>query len=320
MITPATAAAIFLSQSANGNDRPPHDNPFAPGGDPVTAGRLKPDHAAIRRQLGETRPPDRLIAHYDVERRLAARLRAAPRSERTHVYSEVYSELFESLPDHPQHTSSGETCGVRIVDRIRLLAPLLTPDSAYLEIGCGNAGLPIAIGKTVREVFGMDVTDALIDYESAPSNFRFVKTDGVGMPLPDCSIDLAHSDQLMEHLHIDDAEPQVEEIYRVLKPGGRYLCSTPNKVTGPHDISVYFDDTATGFHMKEYDCASLRDILLKAGFSNVSFPLVIRGFRPATLPYPMLHGIERIVKAAPGGVRRTRVVKAIMGITALATK
>jgi predicted SAM-dependent methyltransferase len=53
----------------------------------------------------------------------------------------------------------------------------------------------------------------------ASSNFRFVKTSGVEIPLADASVGLAHSDQLMEHLHIDDAEPQLREVYRILKPG-----------------------------------------------------------------------------------------------------
>jgi hypothetical protein len=30
------------------------------------------------------------------------------------------------------------------------------------------------------------------------------------------------------------------EINRILKPGGQYLCATPSRVTGPHDISVFF--------------------------------------------------------------------------------
>jgi hypothetical protein len=42
----------------------------------------------------------------------------------------VYSELFERLPDHPQKIAK-ETCGVRVVDRIRLLlGPLLKPEVA----------------------------------------------------------------------------------------------------------------------------------------------------------------------------------------------
>jgi SAM-dependent methyltransferase len=291
-------------------------------GDPTMAwqAKLKPDYAVIQSRIGDPRTVDRIIAHYEIERRLADRLRAASREERPRVYSEVYSELFDSLPDHPQKRSSAETCGGRVADRIRLLAPLLGSDGNYLEIGCGNAALPMAMAPLAHEVLGLDVTDALIDYAAAPCNFRFVKTDGVDIRLPDCSVDLAHSDQLIEHLHVDDVEPQVAEIYRVLKPGGHYLCSTPNRMTGPHDISIYFDDAATGLHMKEYDYASLREVLRRAGFSSVRFPLVIRGFHLMTPPYPLLRGIERIVKGARGSLCGRRFVNAIIGITALATK
>jgi len=68
---------------------------------------LKPDYVAIQRRWKDTRPPERLIAHYELERRLADRLRAASRDERSQVYAEVYSELFNSLPDHPQKTAIG---------------------------------------------------------------------------------------------------------------------------------------------------------------------------------------------------------------------
>jgi hypothetical protein len=40
------------------------------------------------------RPDQRIVAHYAIERELAARLRAAPANERARVYGEVYDELF----------------------------------------------------------------------------------------------------------------------------------------------------------------------------------------------------------------------------------
>jgi ubiquinone/menaquinone biosynthesis C-methylase UbiE len=190
----------------------------------------------------------------------------------------------------------------------------------YLEVGCGTAALPFAMAGLAAEVLGLDVTDALIDFAAAPANFRFVKTEGVEIQLADNSVDLAHSDQLMEHLHVEDAEPQLREINRILKPGGEYLCATPSRVTGPHDISVFFDEVATGFHMREYDYRSLRDLFLRTGFSRVRFPLVIRGFRLATPPYPVLRGIELALQAAPARLRRGRLAGIVMGITALATK
>ena len=36
-------------------------------------------------------------------------------------------------------------------------------------------------------------------------------------------------------------------LYRALKPGAVYVCITPNRLSGPHDISLYFDSVATGF-------------------------------------------------------------------------
>jgi hypothetical protein len=70
--------------------------------------KLKPDYVAIQRRCNDTRSPERLIAHYELERRLADRLRAASRDERSRLHhAEVYSELFNSLPDHPQKAAVG---------------------------------------------------------------------------------------------------------------------------------------------------------------------------------------------------------------------
>jgi hypothetical protein len=83
------------------------------------------------------------------------------RKERSWLYGEVYSKLFDSLPDHPQKTSSGLPAK-RVADRKRLLGPLLKPDAVYLEVGCGSAALPFAIASLAAEVLGLDVTDTLL--------------------------------------------------------------------------------------------------------------------------------------------------------------
>ena len=282
--------------------------------------RLRPDYRTIQRRWNDTRSPDRLIAHYELERRLADRLRSAARDERSRLYAEVYSELFNSLPDHPQLRGGGRSRPERVARQVRLLKPLMTRGGVYLEIGAGDALLPYALSTIAREVLGLDVTDALVDFATAPANFRFVKTDGVGIPLADNSVDLANSDQLMEHLHVDDARDQLREIHRVLRPGGRYVCTTPSIVTGPHDISALVDDVATGMHMREYDYRSLRALILAAGFRRVKFPLVIAGYRLATPPYWLLRGIERTLGQLPMHLRRSQLVGALMGITAIATK
>ena len=47
----------------------------------------------------DERSPERLRVHYELERRLADRLRNGTREERAALYGEVYEELFRSLPD-----------------------------------------------------------------------------------------------------------------------------------------------------------------------------------------------------------------------------
>jgi hypothetical protein len=45
---------------------------------------------------------------------------------------------------------------------------------------------------------------------------------------------------------------------------------TPNRLNGPHDVSMYFDDgEASGFHLKEYTNAELDALFRKVGFSKV---------------------------------------------------
>lgn len=281
--------------------------------------KLKPDYVAIQRRCKDTRPPDHLIAHYELERGLADRLRGASRDERSRLYSEVYSELFNSLPDHPQKATVGSRPD-RIAKQVKVLSPLMGRGDVYLEIGCGDASLPFALSGITREVLGLDVTDALVDFAAAPANFRFLKTDGVEIPLADNSVDLAHSDQLMEHLHVEDAEAQLREIHRVLRPDAHYVCTTPSAITGPHDISIYFDEVATGMHMREYDYCSLRALMLQAGFRLIEFPLVVAGHWLATPPYPLLRGIELALQQLPARLRRNQLAGVLMGITAVATK
>jgi len=60
-----------------------------------------------------------------------------------------------------------------------------------------------------------------------PANFTLIISDGCSIPAQRNSVDVAYSNQLMEHLHPDDALEQVHNVLDVLKPGGVYICITP---------------------------------------------------------------------------------------------
>jgi SAM-dependent methyltransferase len=282
---------------------------------------FRPDFATLRRSQGDTRSPERLLAHYCVERELSDRLRHAPREERLALYGTLYQQLFEALPDHPQRTPRDDR--QHVGSQLPAVIRYLEPTSIFLEIGCGNAALTFAAARHVRTAYGVDVTDALIDVAAAPENFVFLCTSGVEIPLPGNTIDFAYSYQFMEHLHPDDAIDQLREIYRVLKSGGRYLCVTPSQITGPHDISMYFDYEAAGLHLKEYQYADLRSLCQRVGFRKFSCRVFLKG-REVGLPYPVLRAMELGMRALPVKVgaklAQTRIAQAVMGLNAVITK
>lgn len=129
--------------------------------------------------------------------------------------------------------------------------------------------MSIELTRHVKNVFAVDVSEEITKVEILPRNFRLILSDGCSIPLHDNSIDLAYSNNLMEHLHPDDAFDQLKNIFNVLNSGGKYLCITPNRMSGPHDISKYFDSVATCFHLKEYAFTELCKLFEKIGFSKI---------------------------------------------------
>jgi ubiquinone/menaquinone biosynthesis C-methylase UbiE len=284
--------------------------------------KLRPDYEAIAKFRRDIRSGERLKVHYVLERRLAHRLANAPQAERQHVYGEVYYELFESIKDHPQNTQDRINDLTHVEGELAGLRPYLRSQDVYLEIGCGDAGTSFAVASMVATSIGLDVNDSLVDMTAAPQNFRFLKSDGIRIDLPDASVDFVHSNNLMEHVHPEDAKLQLLEIARVLKAGGKYRCVTPSRLTGPHDISVYFDYEPTGFHLREYDYGSLHALLKSAGFSKISFAVGSR--REFVIPFVLLRAMELCLYSLPKSLRaklcRQGKIVNLAGLKAMATK
>lgn len=282
---------------------------------------LRPDYREILSLYRDTRSPERLRAHYELEKRLAGRLRNASSAERVTLYPEVYGELFQSLPDHPQSGGDHKFRERHIRRLIGYLRPFLRRNKNFLEIGCGDAILSMTIASHVKHCFALDVTDELIDRSQLPVNLEILLTSSTKIPLSDCSIDVALSDQLMEHLHPDDAQTQLAEIYRILKPGGSYHCLTPNRVTGPHDVSHFFEYEAHGFHLKEYDSSEILALFKAVGFRRVKFVIPILGL---PIPQMLMGSFEQTLLTLPRNMRawvsRRRAVSVLVGLNVIGIK
>ena len=287
------------------------------GEDEAVSLGLRPDFDRVRIAKNEPRTAERLAVHFDIERRLAGQLAASNKQERSVLYSTLYQQLFASVDDHPQHRSNTKSRQDRIRSQVNFLRGLLKPNSVYVEIGCGDAALTKALAPFVASSIGVDVTSALIQSAETAPSFSFMKTDGVSLDVPPGSADLVYSNQLMEHLHTDDALEQLSNIFRALKPGGRYVCSTPNRLTGPHDISCYFGHEPSGFHMREYDHRSLSQLFRKVGFTHVFANVTVKGLN-LNLPIWMTATAEVCFEMLPRNIRtRLALIPAVSNMAGL---
>jgi len=253
----------------------------------------------------EPRSRERLRHHYEVEKALAARLRTAPREQRLHMLTGLYEELFRQVPDHPRRTRkhTPEDSRRDVMKQMQFLRRFLRPEITLLEIGPGDCALAFEAAKSVHQVYAVDVDAILSRNSQPPANFRLFLSDGISVPVPAQSVHLAYSNQLMEHLHPQDASEQLRNISSALAPGGAYVCLTPNRLNGPHDISRSFSEEADGFHLKEYTVSELEALFRATGFRRIAAYARTKDLW-LRVPMGLIRALEAMLHRVPARQRR----------------
>lgn len=247
---------------------------------------------------------DQIRRRLDLEIQLAAQLRLAGRTERPALYRACYDRYYSEFPE--VHREAPELERRVTAYEAAFTRRFLRPEDVVAELGPGRCDLAFALAAHVSQVIGIDVSEVVSAGSCRPANFRLLLGDGIHIPLAGDSVNLVVSAQLMEHVHPEDAEEQLHEVWRVLRPGGRYVCVTPNRLHGPHDDSRFAGDlpilggtfVATGFHLKEYTNAELATLFRRAGFRRLRAYAGARG-RYVPLPVPAVTMLERAARNIP---------------------
>lgn len=115
-------------------------------------------------------------------------------------------------------------------------------NSSALNIGAGSTtDEPRRLrGRFARHV-GVDVDPGVIENADLDEAHQI---DGIKLPFPDSTFDLVYSDWTLEHV----ASPGrlLDEIHRVLRPGGTFVFRTPNLF---HYVSLIARVTPHRFHV-----------------------------------------------------------------------
>jgi SAM-dependent methyltransferase len=270
-----------------------------------------------------TWPPreQRHLEHWKVERALREELLASTPENRDDVFRDVYNRLFQDVPWHEANDPDPVREEAEEDLFFDLFSSLVDPRDTLLDLGCGDGSLVRRFSGAVRRCIGIDASDAMIRFceENAPPNAEFLCASIIDVPVPEGTVDIAMSRQVVEHLHPDDMPAHLAAVLRCLRPGGRFLIETPSRLTGPWDVSRKFSETPTGFHLREYTNGELAGMLRDAGFRRVTSPAVPsrlqarlgRWSAHAYLPASAKGAVERVAERLPRS-GRVRVATAAM--------
>ena len=131
----------------------------------------------------------------------------------------------------------------------------------FLDLGCGRGEFLKGFISCGVKGYGIDRSSAAKKY-CPEANLKIFDLENNLLPYPNNYFDVVYSKSVIEHFYYP--EKLIEEIFRILKPGGKIITLTPD---WEFNIRIYFEDYT---HRTPFTKSSLRDIKLIHGFVNVS--------------------------------------------------
>ncbi|MEV0444389.1 class I SAM-dependent methyltransferase [Streptomyces spectabilis] len=210
--------------------------------------------------------------------------------------------------------ASGDARSLR---QARMLAAALGPATrgarVVLDVGCGDGSAarvaaPLLAG---HRVIGVDWSQDALRRASGhlPYVVRGELTDG-GLPFASGSVDAVLFSEVVEHLV--DPDSALDELRRVLRPGGHLMLSTPNLAAWYNrglllaGVQPVFSEVSLRAihgrpgrevvgHLRLYTARALREFVAASGFDVVR----LAGAPFHGVPRP-LRGLDRLACAVPG--------------------
>jgi SAM-dependent methyltransferase len=167
-----------------------------------------------------------------------------------------------------------------------------------LDVGCGIANAHKQLVGRVGKLSGIDISAESIAVARHTNPGVFYEVfDGIHLPFPDCSLDAAFAINVFHHVPIAQRPALVDDIRRVLRPGGLFAIfehNPLNPVTRHIVNTCAFDKDA--ILLKRQDSETL---LRAAGFGDISSRYIF-SVPPAG---PLLRKVDRLFSLLPFGAQ-----------------
>jgi ubiquinone/menaquinone biosynthesis C-methylase UbiE len=207
-------------------------------------------------------------AQFKFERILRERILGSLKKDREVIVEQAYTELFERFPEHSVFLTTQEEAKRKGKLGSGLIVPLSKHGSTVLEVGCGRGDVLVALAERGRICTGTEISHHMLELCNE-LGVKVVRGSADSLDFPSGSYDVVFSQEVLEHLHPEDVPRHFAEAFRVLRPNGIFAVETPNRRTGPQDISRGFTRVAEGLHLKEWSVRELIQQFQKAGFVKI---------------------------------------------------
>ena len=148
-----------------------------------------------------------------------------------------------------------------------------------LDVASGEGYGAALIGQVANTVTGLEIAPEVVDHATqayARNGVRFMQGDARAMPILAELFDVVVSFETIEH--IAEQEDFLDEVRRVLRPGGLLIVSTPDR-----DNYSPAETSANPYHVRELTAAEF-ERLLRSRFAEVSISLQRPVFGSVLMP------------------------------------
>ncbi|MBT3354337.1 MAG: class I SAM-dependent methyltransferase [Candidatus Scalindua sp.] len=197
-----------------------------------------------------------------------------------HTYEQYWHERIRvSVGEENKEKKVGE-----IFDTV---SSVLNTGNRLLDVGCGDGGFALKIKDKFSKIYGAEI---------AKEAALIARKQNVSASLVDLNLSLSYQNNIFDAVtcldvieHLLDPDSFIEEIYRVLKPAGQLVLTTPNIRNFRNLYTLVFKgifpqtspDTFVwgGGHLHFFTREDIKSIFKKAGFKRIEFSINQNQFR-----------------------------------------
>lgn len=154
-----------------------------------------------------------------------------------------------------------------------------------LEIGVGPAGIAVALSRCGMKIIGLDISPDALDRARAHArseDVALIRASGFKLPFKSGSLSLVYASQVLHLFESPQRLALLQDIHRVLRPGGRLLFDMKNAWS---HLFKYIGTTPDRRRRNYPSRAEVLELLRQAGFVSVRTAAgVLPGVGPVTVP------------------------------------